>query len=627
MTIQQVELTYTRLLQKAEPKSDDNLQSLVAQQPVPYSPRVQDITLQLPDWEQVKGELDQVEKPPFGAPDREVYKRDLHAFFDRHPFYTQVDARRGMPLYLEGMLREPAPGALSAKTAAEIATGFVHDNLNILSGLEASQVNLRLERQIEWPVEGGAAGSSHLVSYIQTNAEGIALFGSQVSCNLEASGALNLVQTTLLPAQPAQIDADQNAEMCWERPGWLLQDAQSGLIASLHGLPENLIEILGGWLYFAEWPAAQPALQSDPSQKTAAVDLEKEYLEQVIFPTQNAGSQQVEYRPAWLLVVVNALGKRWQVLVDAARHTFLYATPAFAEMQAQVYLRWVINPVNLPQPVIAGVDLLASSNVSLIHLANTNRIRLSGPRVMEPSGAVGQNLNQVLSATAYYHIYRAQERFTALLAGSGLGAASQAPNPTGHMDVLLTDQIDNPEYVMMTKVTPDPYVLMPAGAPEPGLDPEVYYHEFSHAISEFVNRPALRFQSLVGGLSGLQEGLAYYLAVWLSASNSMWGEGAYGFAAERDLANQQRALTGNNQPVDAHAMGLRWARVFWDLRSRLANNPVDSLSLWLLKAVATLPCDTTIAFSAKTFGAALRSQTTINSPAYLAITAAFSSAG
>jgi len=184
--------------------------------------------------------------------------------------------------------------------------------------------------------------------------------------------------------------------------------------------------------------------------------------------------------------------------------------------------------------------------------------------------AVGSHLEQAIQT--------AQQQFGQWLGLSSL-ATTQPFDPINHVQVELNfEPFTRYKWQDQTIYIGGPVTGAAVEWPiaEPGLDPEVAFHEFIHAMTHFL-RPQimeLTYNSAFDQTKGLNEGLGFFLACahandrnYAETAHTAWINPAGGrpwLDLETAPLQRQASFQLLNSPLGAtHRRGLWWAKVFW----------------------------------------------------------------
>ncbi len=134
----------------------------------------------------------------------------------------------------------------------------------------------------------------------------------------------------------------------------------------------------------------------------------------------------------------------------------------------------------------------------------------------------------------------------------------------------------------------------------PSRDPEVIYHEFTHAYMWMLNAsPFVQQSQSVPFARALVEGYANYFARGAAAAlngdggTGQWARGAYsGFGNEWDFARANNNVVGSDvlpapnlypsnltSGYPVYDTGMVWGRSLWDIRTHFGADPIDQIAL------------------------------------------------
>jgi hypothetical protein len=331
-----------------------------------------------------------------------------------------------------------------------------------------------------------------------------------------------------------------------------------------------------------------------------------------ILPYQPSETEEGVYRPVWRVVIVDQNEEHWLALIDAETQAVLSLEPGRVgiTVQADVYLT-ALDALN--SALTHGESLDYGNGATM---AAADHVSVNGDRFVEPTDMSKPPSQRNLSATMFYHTRKVQIDFRTLLTSLSFSFSDipANPDPTGDINVSLENQAGSASYVSTTHtihlprgVTGNPNTNPPILAiSEPGFDCEVVYHEFTHALLRYVKPDVFKFKSAFSPIGqkqrkwtgALDEGLAFYFGGGFG-SNSRWADYAYQAWVKppnnepwRDFSQGPQTPQGaeNSQdPVDdKHALGMWWARAFWELRddAQLGAEACNQLLLKAFKALA-----------------------------------------
>ncbi|MFQ5577963.1 MAG: hypothetical protein ACE5G8_13345, partial [Anaerolineae bacterium] len=411
----------------------------------------------------------------------------------------------------------------------------------------------RLERvrQSDW------GGDLQKITFVQTNKARIPLYGSYITCNYRLN-RLHLVSGTLHPAPPKAIDG-----LTWGNTGWL--EAKS---IALRNLP----------------PEIEPVRFDTPHDLTLESRRQNLLVDRWILPYLPPDAAEGVYRPIWRVIIVDQNEERWLTLVDAETQEVLSHEPDRVDttVQADVY-RTALDALN-DQPAPETLDYGGGNTIF-----NADHIHAAGLRLVEPSGPNALNADRLLSATMFYQTRQMQHAFKTMLnnLSFSLSVTATNPDPTEDINTMLENIAGSAFYRpsthtihLPTGVAANPPIL---AVHEPGIDSEVICHEFTHAVTHFLEPGVFKFKSQYTPIGQLQrkftgaldEGLAFFLGC-IVGSNQRWADSAYrdwATAANggpwRDLHLGPKSIAeaeNNGDPAGVvHALGMWWAGIFLEL--------------------------------------------------------------
>lgn len=474
-----------------------------------------------PDWPEL----------PFQPSDPDAVYNALEMFYAEHPCTVQLHPLTGLPAYMRGDLQDPQEGS-----PVEAAQMFLQTNELMLTGL-SDETSLALTRESDW------AGGPHQVAFAQTNSDDVPLYGSNVVCSFAAE-RLTFLSSTLYPASVEEID-----NLYWDDD--LYSYIQEGREIAL------------------PFKAQLVPFEAPPNLRQESRDLELR-ADRWILPYWPDEQGPGTYRPVWRVIMVDESERHWLLLIDGETLEVLIYTPAWVEdtVEANVYLT---DDAAL-QNHLDCVDLDYGSGNTM---QDAERVHIK-PRghFAEPTGCEQSSDDQIWSANAFYHTFEGQKSFADLLSALTLNDLGDIPNPTEDINVVLQaeagsgiyDPVPNTITLGEGTTTVEP----------PAKDCEVIYHELTHAVTYYLTHRPLALPTQMQKLftKGLDEGLAFYFACDLG-KNAKWAQFAYQYwGLARDLTQVPQLLKTvlkklKNDPVDMyHALGMWWARVFWELRAQ-----------------------------------------------------------
>lgn len=477
-----------------------------------------------------------------------AYREAMDSFYATHEQPSiRIDQLTGLPALIYGILQKVEDGQ-STETAAE---QFLKENQLVVSGVPddgtnkaGSEVVLEPRLRSRWQ-----DGSEHLL-YAQLNPNNVPIFGSHVALTYQAQ-VLTLITAALLP-MPAealdQLEWDEGwAEVWWH--DWY----------ALKTFPQEI-----EWAQFLPPPELNPAAQHGTLEIDRCIFPYIPYYThenntnlKLIFATDAEGDAHVEdgywylpgadffdalgdrplirsagggiYRPAWRVVAADKAGNHWLTLIDAetAQILWFYALDFHASVQ--------IIPQSAVQFAAVGAQLEAG-------------------------------------------IIAAQEEFAQWL-GLSTHSTTAAFYPIEHVQVNL-DPNETTRYRWQEHTI---YIGGAMGGQwplgEPGADPEVVFHEFTHAMTHFLRTQIIevKTEAEAGQTQGLNEGFGFFLAC-THANDHNYGETAYAAwinqpsgepwldLEEPPFQRQDCFQLANSPPfAGTHKRGLWWAKVWWAL--------------------------------------------------------------
>lgn len=523
---------------------------------------------------------DPSDTPPFSAPDMDAAYEALVSFYQEHRCLISLRAETGLPNYLYGNLQDPL--SIHPKELLDVTAQFLHRQELMLSGLQ-EETHLQLTRQLLWEEEEG----KQQIAFTQTNSRGIPLYGSGVACQYNG-GRLVLVSSHLYPAQLEIID-----ELTWPEPMWLsepyrLEDiSQQEEKESQAFFPFNPVECV------------------PPLDLSEAFHNETQTADQWIFPYQD-GNNGV-YRPVWRTIAVNETGEPWWIFVDAETEQILWRTPALsgASIPVRVFFNDTnaagfyteANPNNWPNFLVERtLDFGAGDtihNADLVHIAGAVD---PGNLAQVPFAALhtppDENMRKrFLTANIFHHLRLMQIYARWVLVATQPQFPPGTP-PWEDIQAEISDQPGEPSYNESTHAIYLPRGL--AGAKpiqEPGLDPDVLYHEFTHAFLRYWNPAMFQFSSSISTekTRQLDEGLAFFYACARSG-DAGWARYAYEdeqWQAYRNLEQDPPNKAVSSDPSGSrYGWALRWARGFWKLRLTFSNFFALRLTIQAVQALS-----------------------------------------
>jgi hypothetical protein len=518
-----------------------------------------------PDWQEI----------PFPPPDPERAYRELDEFYRARPCFALLHGRTGLPGCLRGNLQDPQDGS-----PEDVAEAFLRQHEFMLAGLDRG-TRLRRVYRSDW-----ADGTCH-VAFAQTNGDNVPIYGGNIVCNFSAD-RLTLVTSTVYPVG-AIMDSFQ-----WR--DW--REAKALALDALVDLKEEAVYDIIPQRFMAP-----PDLRAESREQGLLVD-------RWILPYHRPerGEKTGTYRPVWRVLVVDQHNGHWLILVDAEKEVplIVHSLEVEATVRADLFAT-AGDAIEAPSRLTEKPLNYGWGNSTIFDAAH---VHMDGDLVVEPSDPTKPDRERQISATVFYHGRKVQEQFKLWLFGQAFAGDPVAnPDPTDDIDILVEDRQDSPKYdqarrlICLTAGTGGQYPIL-----EPGLDCEVLYHEFTHAVLRYLSPEAFRFSSYaqMRYTLMLDEGLAFYFACAFAA-NQRWAEFAYQrwVKPPPDSTPWRDLVVGPRTPQDAeqsgdptdvyHGVGMWWARVFWALASGLGQFRCSQL---LLKAFDLLsgPVDSLEAF-------------------------------
>jgi hypothetical protein len=419
------------------------------------------------------------------------------------------------------------------------------------------------------------------ISFRQVNKAQVPIYGAHVVCTY-SDRQLTFVGSTLFPAEPAQIDNLRWGDEWRGTPGRDDKPGHTFPNLKLIGLPSYIAPIAFEAPRNLRWESREKAWRADrfilpygvADRSAVGKVTDQNWWLLPDIPLAKQGF----YRPVWRVVVVDERGRRWLVLYDAETFAVLSWEPtqvavtadALAYLHSTDAMSGSAGPSQVSLNFGAGNDIMHADRVHI----------LSGGREMAPllPGTLGDNdPNRVLTATTFYHIFASQDSFTRVLAGLtyDAGGAASGVNPLAEIALALDNTDGTASYDYQTNTIHfSTGITTGLEVAEPGFDPEVAIHEFTHAVFRYVNPGVFEYQAGTKAQArtlGLDEGTAFYCGCSF-ANDPRWADFAYAaWAPYRDLTPAPIGLS--SVPSDPtctgyYRTGMWWARVFWALRAQ-----------------------------------------------------------
>lgn len=305
------------------------------------------------------------------------------------------------------------------------------------------------------------------------------------------------------------------------------------------------------------------------------------------------------YRPAWRVILEDTEGNHWLTIIDAESQQvlWLYSTHAYAAHQVFLTSKDALNGTStqLPLPQYTGVG----QGESRVHFLTTDPLEGNSRFVNPDLGATTADAR--LTANVYHHIDEMQPWYRDLLKGYGFDLTSPTqPHGYEKIDIFLNPSASNGTFYRWSdhriNIGADAAGPTAAAIFEPGLDPEVLYHEYTHAIVHLLldNKGIAYAPGSYDKV--LQEAWAYYFGCSRTVNSGLifqinspealdkatWADSAY--------RNQPINLAAPILPyatvlnLNPHRKGEWWGRFFW-LFIRENSLPLDIANKLLLQLV------------------------------------------
>ncbi len=552
---------------------------------------------------------------PFVSQQHEEAMQALAAFQAQRPSDARLNGETGLPVFLFGNLQPDQDGSDHLLAAAT----FLAQNQLVVAGrnrfvgetLEGSAIGLQfgIVQRLYWP------DRTDQIRFQQYSPKGGAIYGAQVVATFDAKDRLVLLTSSLypaveeLPAWPEELPPLPDRWYEESYGFWALQLAE--LIPKKIGFKRLIRGSVIPWVYpqrrFADLPDDSAYLQElvrswrydDKRGRWRFHD--KHWEEQTRTPIQG------RYVPVVEAAFEDAYGSFWRAILDVSKaqeprlielildehelpQFYLFHT---AE-EARRYFSDVEGDPNLDPQSLADSDNLQGPLDFGAGTSFDDATGVTAPDYVYPAGFP---LPEVFRApTVFYHLWQAQYRFGQFFNNACIEAIAPPAallNPLNSITVQFEEAHDGCVYnegvIHIRRGTSSPPEI-----DEPGCDPEVVAHEFTHAVVDFYfnnlfSKSLHVNYMMTPAVNGLNEGQAFYLATSVFPG-SQWSDYAYAhWRDERELSTESGFfdydLSASDHAGIAHGLGIWLARLFWKIATTTQGRSMDFL---LYKAFGAL---------------------------------------
>lgn len=520
----------------------------------------------------------------FRSPNEEVYslfQQQVKEFYDSRVVSLHLRDETGVPYLLYGDLADAAEEGYGA-----VAERFLTQYELMLTGVE-EETFLQLARVSVWQEQ------THHLTFAQHSVQKVPVYGANIVLVFQDK-TLTGISNSLFPLRREDSQFFEDETFHWPAPAWLQTLRIYNLpdeikIARLLSPPNVNLDLpsidLGGVATDA-WVLPYVATDTSlaPEKAPQLVDgwwiLPNPLTDKLeLRPNPWAG-----YRPVWRIVIEDEAQNHWLALVDAETDDLLvlHATAMhFPTMDCLVYPE---NPTATPA-TLQILTLWDGSNLAdvtqPIWFDQAASLGFFDPPDAQnnPAVLIPQRPGQLLTANVYFHLSTTRDWFEELLSRFDLRYYLPAVypldqvNPLRKLNVKLSG-IDDAKYEPGTNT-----IEVGDGTNnsirDPGLDRDVLYHEFVHAIVHLLAPQCFHYTAVASQqftqkryTGSVNEGIAWFFACALS-ENTTWADHSYPVGHWQDafelgqVPSSAAASVVIHPSLDfAHNHGLWWARVF-----------------------------------------------------------------